>query len=97
MDEHGEHQDLHSSGHQNVIPYIHGRDECCIAMCILKSRLSLVVIGLARRESCVELEFQRACLNPLPTRSFYNSRLDSHIMTRGSTGDPEVVETLYNI
>jgi hypothetical protein len=52
MDEHGEHQDLHSSGHRSVIPYIHGRDECCIAMCMLKSRLSLVVIGLARRVLC---------------------------------------------
>jgi hypothetical protein len=25
MDEHGEHQDLRGSGHQSVIPYVHGR------------------------------------------------------------------------
>jgi hypothetical protein len=31
------------------------------------------------------------------TRSFYNSRSGSYNKTRGPTGGPEVVETLYNI
>jgi hypothetical protein len=31
------------------------------------------------------------------TRSFYSSRPGSYNETRGPTGDPEVVETLYNI
>jgi hypothetical protein len=30
-------------------------------------------------------------------RSFYSSRLGSYNETRGPTGGPEVVETLYNI
>jgi hypothetical protein len=32
-----------------------------------------------------------------PARSFYSSRSGSYIETRGPTGGPEVVETLYNI
>jgi hypothetical protein len=40
---------------------------------------------------------QEICLNSLPARFFYSSRSDSHIETRGLTGGPEVVETLYNI
>jgi hypothetical protein len=32
-----------------------------------------------------------------PARAFYSSRSDSYIETRGPTGDPEVVETVYNI
>jgi hypothetical protein len=31
------------------------------------------------------------------TRSFYSLRLGSYNETRGPTGGPEVVETLYNI
>jgi hypothetical protein len=31
------------------------------------------------------------------TRSFYSSRPGSYNETRGLIGDPEVVETLYNI
>jgi hypothetical protein len=31
------------------------------------------------------------------TRFFYSSRPGSYNGTRGPTGDPEVVETLYNI
>jgi hypothetical protein len=97
MDEHGEHQDLCGLCHWSIIPYVHGRDECCITVCMLKSRLSLPVVGLARRESCVELEFQRACLDPLLAQSFYTSRPGSYIVTRCPIGGPEVVETLYNI
>jgi hypothetical protein len=33
----------------------------------------------------------------MPTRSFYSSRSGSYNETRGPTGGPEVVETLYNI
>jgi hypothetical protein len=36
-------------------------------------------------------------LNPLPILSFYSSRPGSYIETRGPTGGPEVVETLYII
>jgi hypothetical protein len=31
------------------------------------------------------------------TRAFYSSKLGSYIETRGPTGGPEVVETLYSI
>jgi hypothetical protein len=54
MDEHGEHQDLHSSYRQSIIPCVHGRDEFYIVMCMLKSMMSLPVIGLARSESFPE-------------------------------------------
>jgi hypothetical protein len=40
--EYGEHRDLCGLGHRGVIPYVHGRDECCIVVCLLKSRLSLL-------------------------------------------------------
>jgi hypothetical protein len=52
-----------------------------------------------------ELYFAQACMSepafssPLevaPTRSFYSSRSGSYNETRGPTGGPEVVETLYN-
>jgi hypothetical protein len=46
MDEHSEHKDLCGSGHQSVIPYIHRRDGCCIIVCLLKSRLSLLEVSL---------------------------------------------------
>jgi hypothetical protein len=59
MDEDGEHQDLRDSGHRSIIPYVHGRDECCITMCMLKSRLRLSVVGLARSEFFPE---SAACL-----------------------------------
>jgi hypothetical protein len=54
-----------------------------------------------------EVYCAQACLawafyffNPLEvasTRAFYSSRSDSFNETRGPTGGPEVVETLYNI
>jgi hypothetical protein len=46
MDEHDEHKDLHRSGRRSVIPYVHGRDGCCIVVCLLKSRLSLLEVCL---------------------------------------------------
>jgi hypothetical protein len=33
----------------------------------------------------------------VPARTFYNSRSDSYIETRGPTGGPEVVKILYII
>jgi hypothetical protein len=36
-------------------------------------------------------------LNLLPAQSFYSSSSGSYIETQGPTGDPEVVEILYNI
>jgi hypothetical protein len=42
MDEHGELKELRGSGRRRVIPYVHERDECCIAVCLLKSKLSLL-------------------------------------------------------
>jgi hypothetical protein len=43
-----------------------------------------------------ELFFSDPC-EEVSTRSFYSSRPGSYNETRGPTGDPEVVETLYNI
>jgi hypothetical protein len=42
MDEHGEHRDLCGSNHRSIIPYVHERYGCCIAVCLLKYRLSLL-------------------------------------------------------
>jgi hypothetical protein len=72
----------HGSGRRSVIPYVHETDECCIA------RFGVV---------SSELVCHRVYLNSLPTRFFYSSRPGSYIEIRGSTGGPEVVETLYNI
>jgi hypothetical protein len=33
-------------GRQSIIPYIHGRDGCCIVVCLLKSRLGLLEVSL---------------------------------------------------
>jgi hypothetical protein len=46
MDEHGEHRDLHGSGCRSVIPYVHERVGSCIAVYLLKSRLSLLEVSL---------------------------------------------------
>jgi hypothetical protein len=32
MDDQGGHEDLHGSGHQSAIPYVHGR--CYIVVCV---------------------------------------------------------------
>jgi hypothetical protein len=40
--------------------------------------------------------FVRPC-DVMPARAFYISRSDNYIETRGPTGGPDVVETLYNI
>jgi hypothetical protein len=46
MDEHSEHQDLRGLGRRSIIPYVHRRDEYCVAVCLLKSRLSLLEVSL---------------------------------------------------
>jgi hypothetical protein len=45
-DEHGKHKDLRGLGRRRVIPYVHERDGCCIVVCLLKSRLSSLQVGL---------------------------------------------------
>jgi hypothetical protein len=45
---------------------------------------------------CLKLPF-RPPREVAPARAFYNSRLGSYIETRGPTGGPVVVETLYSI
>jgi hypothetical protein len=46
MDEHGQHRDLHGSGHRSIIPYVHGRVGSCIAAYLFKSRLNLLEVSL---------------------------------------------------
>jgi hypothetical protein len=41
--------------------------------------------------------FSPALCEEVSSRSFYTSRLSSYIETRGLTGGPEVVQTLYII
>jgi hypothetical protein len=45
MDKHDEHRDLRGSSRWSVIPYVHERYECCIAVRLLKSSLSLLEVG----------------------------------------------------
>jgi hypothetical protein len=45
--------------------------------------------------SCLSLPFRPPC-EEVSIRSFYSSRPGSYNETRGPTGGPEVVETLYN-
>jgi hypothetical protein len=52
--------------------------------------------------SCIAQSYMSLSLFPdhceeVSTRFFYSSRSGSYNETRGLTGDPEVVETLYNI
>jgi hypothetical protein len=63
MDEHDKHRDLRGLGHWSVIPHIHGRDECYIVVCLLKSMLSLLKKSL-----------QRVCLDLAAAPSFYSTR-----------------------
>jgi hypothetical protein len=86
MDEHDEHLDLRGSGYRSIIPYVHGRDGCCITMCLLKSWLSLLKLSL-----------QRACPDSVVAPSFYSTMQGSYKKTRSPTCGPEVIETLYNI
>jgi hypothetical protein len=83
IDEHGGHEDLRSSGHRSVIPYVHRRTElyCSSLPC-----LSLPICP----------PFSHPC-EEAPARAFYSSRSDSYIETQGLTGGPKVIETLYNI
>jgi hypothetical protein len=46
--------------------------------------------------SCLSHFFDLPC-EEAPARAFYSLRSGSYIETRGPTGGPEVVETLYNI
>jgi hypothetical protein len=89
MDECGGHKYLRGSGRRSVLPYVHGRTELyCSSLCEPEPFLFLTA-GLDRPIflPCEEVF----------TRSFYSSRPGSYNETRGPTGAPEVVETLYNI
>jgi hypothetical protein len=46
---------------------------------------------------CSSLPFCPLTCEVMPTRAIYSLRSSSYIETRGLIGDPEVVETLYNI
>jgi hypothetical protein len=48
------------------------------------------------RLPCLSLPFRPPC-EEVSTRFFYSSRPGSYNGTRGPTGGPKVVETLYNI
>jgi hypothetical protein len=67
-DEHGEHRDLRGLSRWSVISYVYGRDECCITVCLLKSRLSLLEVSLPILTSA---------------QPFIAQGLDSYIETRG--------------
>jgi hypothetical protein len=88
MDERSGHEDLCGSGHRSVIPYVHGKTELycsslpCLCLPISPSTLTDLSI-----DPCEEVS----------VRAFYSSRSGSYIKTRGLTGGPEVVETLYSI
>jgi hypothetical protein len=47
MDEHGEHRDLRDSSCRSVIPYVHGRDGCCIAVCCSSIGLTFFILMFA--------------------------------------------------
>jgi hypothetical protein len=46
---------------------------------------------------CLSLPFRPPPREEAPARAFYSSRSGSYIETRGPTGGPVVVETLYSI
>jgi hypothetical protein len=81
MDERDGHEDLRGSDRRSVIPYVHGRMKL---YCSSLPCLSLPICPPALTDHREEVS----------TRSFYSSRPSE---TRGLTGGPEVVETLYNI
>jgi hypothetical protein len=85
MDEHCGHKDLHGSGRRSITPDVHRRE---LLYC---SSLGLPV--------CVQVSLcgVEPPLSPPSALSFYSLRPGSYIETRGPTGGPEVVETLYNI
>jgi hypothetical protein len=88
MNERSGHKDLCGLGRRSVIPYVHRRTElyCSSLPC-----LSLPICPPA----LTDLFFHPR--EEVSTRSFYSSRSGSYNETRGPTGGPEVVETLYNI
>jgi hypothetical protein len=88
IDERGGHEDLRGSGHRNVIPYVHRRTELYCS--------SLPYQSLPFFPSVLTDLFFYPC-EEVSTRSFYSLRPDSYNETRGTTGGPEVVETLYSI
>jgi hypothetical protein len=88
LDEHCRHKDLHGSGRRSVIPYVHGGTE------LYCSRLSCLSLPICP-PALIDLFF--CPREEVSTRSFYSSRLDNYNETRGPTGGPEVVETLYSI
>jgi hypothetical protein len=47
--------------------------------------------------ACMSLSLFPDPCEEVSTRSFYSSRPDSYNETRGPTGGPDVVETLYRI
>jgi hypothetical protein len=81
IDEHDEHKYLCGSCRRSIIPYVHGGDECCIVVCLLKSRLSLLEVSLRILTS---------------TRPFIAQGHDSYITSQGPTGGPGVVAALYD-
>jgi hypothetical protein len=81
IDERGGHGDLRGSGCLNLIPYIQERTELYCGKSVLPEPFLFLI------DPCEEVS----------TRSFYNSRSDSYNETRGPTGGPELIETLYNI
>jgi hypothetical protein len=81
MDECGGHEDLRDSDRRSIIPYVHGRTEL---YCSSLPCLSLPVCPPPPSEEA-------------SGRAFYSSRSGSYIETRGPTGGPVVVETLYSI
>jgi hypothetical protein len=48
-------------------------------------------------QDCMSLRLFPDPSEEVSTRSFYSSRMGSYSETRGLTGGPYVVETLYNI
>jgi hypothetical protein len=85
IDEHSGLEDLHGSGRRSVIPYVLRRIEF-IAQAFLAWAFPFF-----DRESIFDPPEE------VSTRSFYSPRPGSYNETRGPTGGPEVVETLYNI
>jgi hypothetical protein len=86
VDERGGHEDLCDSGHQSIIPYIHRRTE-------------LYFSSLYEPETFLFPLSVHLSVHPsevAPARAFYSSRSDIYNESRGPTGGPEVVETLYN-
>jgi hypothetical protein len=81
MDEHDGHKDLRGSGHQSVIPYVHGVN----IVVLLKSGLTRVRLSLF---------FFFDPLDVASTRAFYTSRSGSYNESQGPTGGIGAGKTL---